>query len=123
MIGKASLGFLGAVGLMVGAVAPATAQGQPPPTPTVVVVEAEAAPTSDATITATIKEKLLENVLLHNAQINIFTLNGKVTLSGMVPSDMARTQALEAARSTPGVRVLDDMLRLPVNSPQAPMQN
>jgi BON domain len=118
------MGFLGAVGLMVGAAGPATAQVQPPPRPAMVVVEAEAQPViSDATITANIKAKLLANVLLRNAQVTIATTNGKVTLWGMVPSDTARTEALEAARTTPGVLIIDDMLRLPVSSPQAPMQN
>jgi hypothetical protein len=115
------MGFLGAVGLTMGLAGPAAAQVQPPPRPAVVAVEAQ--PISDAEITATIQAKLLANVLMRQAQITIATLNGKVTLSGMVPSDTARTEALEAARTTPGVRIIDDMLRLPVNSPQAPMQN
>jgi len=123
MSGKASLGFLGAVGLMVGALVPSAARAETPYGSTG-VAWAEAQPTvSDATITATIKEKLLENVLLRAAQITIVSQDGKVTLSGMVPTDMARTQALEAVKSTPGVRIVNDMLRLPVNSPQAPMQN
>lgn len=117
MIGKACMGFLGAVGLLAGVSGHAAAQVQPPSRPVVV----ETVP--DETITANIKAKLLENVLMRQAQVTIFTLNGKVTLSGTVPSDMARTEALEAAKTTPGVRIVDDMLRLPVNSPQAPMQN
>src|SRR5262245_8050006 len=112
MIGKASLGFLGAVGLMVGAIVPSAARAETPYGSTGGVARAEAQPAvSDETITAEIKAKLLENVLLRSAQITISSTNGKVTLSGMVPSDMARTQALEAVRSTPGVRIVDDMLR------------
>ena len=52
MIGMGRMGFLGAIGLVVGVAGPAAAQVQPPPRPAVLVVEVEAQPISDATITA-----------------------------------------------------------------------
>jgi hyperosmotically inducible protein len=123
MIGKAYMGFLGAVGLMVAAGGPAAAQGYPPAAP-VVVAQAGAQPAmSDVNITADIKARMEQNVLLRRAQLTIATTNGVVTLSGMVPSQTAKEQAVEAAKATPGVVRVDDMLRLDVSSPQAPSQN
>jgi osmotically-inducible protein OsmY len=88
------------------------------------VVEAEAQPAmSDVTITADIKARLLKIVLLRNAQVTIATTSGVVTLTGMVQSQTAREQAVDAARATPGVVRVDDMLRLDVSSPQAPSRN
>ena len=123
MSGKAWTGFLGALGLMVGVVAPAAAQAYAP-SGTAPVARAEAQPTvSDANITADIRAKILENVLLRNAQITIASTNGVVTLVGMVSSQTAHEQAVEAAKSTAGVVRIDDMLRLDFSSPQAPSQN
>jgi hyperosmotically inducible periplasmic protein len=119
MIGKASMGFLGMVGLMAGVAGPAAAQMEPP-----VVAQAEAQPAiSDATITADIQARLNKLVLLRNAQVTIASTNGVVTLVGMVPSQTAHEQAIEVAHATPGVVRVDDMLRLDISSPQAPTRN
>lgn len=76
---------------------------------------------TDATITADIKTKLENNKLLRNERISVVSTNGVVTLIGTVPSELARDEAVEAARSTPGVvRVDDDGLRLDISSPNAP---
>jgi osmotically-inducible protein OsmY len=64
-----------------------------------------------------------EMKLLHRAQVTIATQDGVVTLTGTVPNDFARDQALEAARSTPGVVRLNDQLRLDISSPSAPTRN
>ena len=126
MIGKGRMGFLGAlgiIGLTVGVAIPVAAQVTPPPRP-LAMAEAEAQPAiSDATITTDIKAKLLKIVLLRQAQITIATTNGVVTLTGMVPSQTAREQAVDAARNTVGVVRVDDMLRLDISSPQAPTRN
>jgi hyperosmotically inducible protein len=117
------MGFLGAVGLVVGAIIPSAARADTPYGSTG-VAQAEAQPTvSDANITADIRAKLLENVLLRPAQITIASTNGVVTLVGMVPSQTAHEQALAAARATAGVVRVDDMLRLDISSPQAPTRN
>ena len=123
MIGKASLGFLGAVGLMVGAIVPSAARAETPYASTGVAgVEAQPA-LSDASIANDIRARLLENPLLRNAQIAISSTDGKVTLSGMVQSQTAKAQAVDLARGTPGVVKVDDMLRLDISSPQAPTRN
>jgi hyperosmotically inducible protein len=124
MMGKASLGFLGAVGLMVGAIVPSAARAETPYASTGGVARAEAQPTvSDENITADIRARMLENVMLRNAQITIASTNGVVTLVGMVSSQTAHEQAMQVARATPGVVRVDDMLRLDISSPQAPTRN
>jgi hyperosmotically inducible protein len=77
----------------------------------------------DQSITADIHAKLQNIKLLRNAQVTIATKDGVVTLAGTVASDFARDQALDAARSTPGVMRIDDQLRLDISSPQAPTRN
>jgi osmotically-inducible protein OsmY len=90
----------------------------------VLAAEAEAQPAiSDATITAEIQAKMEANKLLRSAQITIATSDGKVTLVGSVPNQFARTAALDAARGTPGVVLIDDQLRFDIRSPTAPAQN
>jgi hypothetical protein len=110
-------------GTMLGALAPAVAQTPPPPSATY-VVEAEARPViTDASITADITVRLENLVMLRNAQLTISTTHGVVTLVGMVPTDFARQEALQVAKTTPGVIMIDDMMRLPVGSPSAPLPN
>jgi hyperosmotically inducible protein len=108
------------VGLTVGLGAPARAQTGPyggPP----VVAPPPAVP--DSAITADIHAKLEQIRLLRQAQVTIATKDGVVTLVGTIPSEFARTQALDAARAVPGVVRVDDKLRLDVSSPQAPSRN
>jgi hypothetical protein len=124
MNGMGRMRYLLAAGLMVGFVAPAVAES--PPTPT----KAEPSPVpvvpptiTDDGITASVTARLQELILLRNAQVTISTKNRVVTLVGMVPNDFAHQQALQVARSTVGVVMIDDQLRLPVWSPQAPTRN
>jgi len=113
---------IGLVGLTLGAAAPALAQSPPPP---VVAVEAEAQQPviTDETITASITARLEQLILLRNAQLTVSTKARVVTLVGMVPTDFAHQQALEVARRTPGVLVIDDQMRVPVWSPTATTRN
>jgi hypothetical protein len=116
--------YLVAAGLVLGAVAPAVAESPAPPTKS----EPDPAPVvpptiTDAGITASITVRLQELILLRNAQVTISTKNRVVTLVGMVPNDMAHQQALQVARSTLGVVMIDDQLRLPIWSPQAPTRS
>jgi BON domain-containing protein len=125
MSGMGRLRYLvGVVGLMLGSVAPAVAESPPPPTkpepnPAPVVPPA----ITDAGITASITARLEELILLRNAQVTISTKDRVVTLIGMVPTDFAHQQALQVARSTVGVVMIDDQLRLPIWSPQATTRN
>ena len=123
MSGMGRMGYLVAVGLMLGSVAPAVAESPPPtkaePSPAPVVPPA----ITDAWITASITARLEELILLRNAQVTISTTDRVVTLVGMVPIDFAHQQALQVARSTVGVVTIDDQLRLPVWSPQATTRN
>lgn len=69
---------------------------------------------SDSAITAKIKSKLAENQLSTFTDVSVTTNNGVVTLTGTVPSEAARKQVLEAARSADGVmRVENDITVAP----------
>ena len=78
---------------------------------------------TDASVTADIKERLDASQLLRHADVDISTASGVVTLVGVVPSEFAKSRAIELAKSTPGVVRVNDMLRLNVASPNAPSQN
>jgi osmotically-inducible protein OsmY len=115
---------VGATGGMVGV---AFAQAQPP-NGAAVSVEPNQAPApqaayTDASITADVKARLDASKMLRHSEVTIVTEGGVVTLVGVVPSDFARDQALELAKSTPGVVRVDNMLRLNIASPEAPSRN
>ena len=108
------------VGLAVGLGGSARAQMYEAPP----VVAPNAQPgVSDASITSDVQAKLEQIRVLRQAQVTIVSKGGVVTLVGTIPSEFARTQALDAARATPGVLRVDDKLRLDSSSPQAPSQN
>ena len=124
MKGIGRMGVLVAVGLTLGAVAPAAAQAPPPP----VVRAAEEAPPAplpnpDAAIVASMKTRILENKMLRSAQIIISSQAGYVTLSGMIANEFAHEEALHIARTTVGVVRIDDQLRMEISSPSAPARN
>jgi hypothetical protein len=117
-----AIGIVGIVGLTagLGGVAHAQAYGTPP----TATVEPNVQPAvTDASITADIHGKMEQMKLLRRAQVTIATQDGVVTLTGTVPNDFARDQALEAVRSTPGVLRVNDQLRLDISSPSAPTRN
>jgi osmotically-inducible protein OsmY len=120
----AVVAVVGATGGMAGV---AFAQAQPPPG-TAVSVEPNQAPVpqaayADASITADVKARLDASKMLRHSEVTIVTEGGVVTLVGVVPSDFARDQAVELAKSTPGVVRVDNMLRLNIASPEAPSRN
>jgi hyperosmotically inducible protein len=119
------LAMVGVVGGLGGGAAFAQAQ---PPAGTVVVVDPNQTPPpqpalTDASITSDVKARLETSKMLRHADIDIQTAAGVVTLIGLVPSEFARDQAVELAKSTPGVVRVDNMLRLNISSPEAPSRN
>jgi len=64
----------------------------------------------DAAIITSIKAQLFSDSLLKSSDLQVTSSKGQVTLSGSVPSDAARLQAVKIATQTPGVaKVADEM--------------
>ena len=61
----------------------------------------------DATITMKVKAKLLDDPLVKGLKIDVDTRDGVVYLTGTVRSDAERTQAIEIARNTEGVKTVE----------------
>lgn len=59
---------------------------------------------NDAYIVSAINGKILADPDLKFLQINVDSYEGKVTLTGRVPSNQARTKLIDMARSTKGVQ-------------------
>jgi hyperosmotically inducible protein len=66
--------------------------------------------TADATVTSTVKTKLLADTTVAGLRIDVDTLDGVVTLSGEVRSQREKDVALRLARDTVGVREVNDRL-------------
>jgi len=64
----------------------------------------------DATITAAIKARLLDDTTVSAAAIKVETLQGVVILSGFAKSAAERARAEQIARSVRGVRSVQDSL-------------
>lgn len=65
----------------------------------------------DPLVTAKVKTKIIRDDLLDKSDVNVDTdADGLVTLKGTVPSEAAKTRALELARTTEGVRKVVDHL-------------
>ena len=64
----------------------------------------------DAAITAKIKADILSDPLLKVLEINVITINGNVTLSGVVDSKESIDRALEIARRVKEVQSVDNSL-------------
>ena len=58
----------------------------------------------DATITTTVKAKLVEDKTVDAGAVKVETLNGAVSLSGFAKSNAEKAQAEYLARNTKGVR-------------------
>lgn len=67
---------------------------------------------TDATITATVKSKLLWNVETDGLAIDVDTQLGRVTLTGSVDHERAKAVAGKLAIATPGVHTVDNQLRV-----------
>jgi hyperosmotically inducible periplasmic protein len=67
----------------------------------------------DPLVTAKVKTRIIKDDLLDKSDINVDTdADGMVTLKGWVPTEAARTRALELARTTEGVRKVVDRLEI-----------
>ena len=63
---------------------------------------------SDSWITGKVKAKLAADPQINPFNIDVDTEDGRVTLSGIVSSDVARTEAAQLARDTKGVHAVDN---------------
>jgi osmotically-inducible protein OsmY len=68
--------------------------------------------TSDATITAKVKSKLLDDPVVSGTQISVETMNGVVQLSGAAKSAEEERRALQIARSVEGVKSVRDAIEV-----------
>jgi len=67
---------------------------------------------SDKEITAKIKLKLIKDPELKALSIDVDTINGVVTLTGVVTSEYQKRKAIEHAKSVPGVIKIIDNLQI-----------
>jgi osmotically-inducible protein OsmY len=73
---------------------------------------------SDAGVTTAVKSKLVADETVKAYKIDVDTKNRVVTLKGEVDSEVARSRAVELAKSTEGVRdVVDSMVVAPGPAP------
>jgi len=66
----------------------------------------------DALITAKVKAKLIEDPVTKARKIDVDTVNGIVTLTGVVESEKEIERAIEIAKSVPGVKKVVNNLRV-----------
>ncbi|WP_130620913.1 BON domain-containing protein [Dyella amyloliquefaciens] len=64
-------------------------------------------PTTDTWITTKVKAELASTDGVKSGDISVTTLNGQVTLTGVVASDVVAKKAVAAARSVKGVTSVD----------------
>jgi hyperosmotically inducible periplasmic protein len=114
--------FAAAAGLAATVALPAVAQ---PPDRAVTqanfAAQAAAETDPDDVIVSEIRSRFTDDAVVKRARINIVSDNGVVTLSGGAPSGIARDRAVQYARETPGVFRVDNLIRLDVTSPEAPV--
>lgn len=67
---------------------------------------------TDATITASVKSKLLWSARVDGLHVDVDTISRRVTLSGVVASAAARDMAGRLAADTQGVRAVDNRLKV-----------
>jgi len=77
----------------------------------------------DASITATVKSKLLWSKNTEGLEMNVDTTNGKVTLSGAAESDEAKALASNMAENTRGVVSVDNRLVVDSTNPAPEFAN
>ena len=70
---------------------------------------------SDAALTTTVKSKLLADPTVSGLKIDVDTKDGVVTLTGKVKSTREESEALRIARSTDGVKRVQDKVTVSAN--------
>lgn len=80
-------------------------------------VEAEVGPVvrdvlDDATITARIKARLVADPEVNAFHIDVDTVDGQVTLTGRVATELQRTEAGQLATRTEGVSVVNNLIQV-----------
>jgi hyperosmotically inducible periplasmic protein len=114
-----------AVTAALGLVLPALAAGSPTYNPnstksaTTGSMNGSAKVTSDDDITKQVKSRLSSMSNLQDANINVSTMEGKVTLTGSVSSKDQENAAKAAAQGIPGVKKVDDDLSVSSKPPKA----
>ena len=71
----------------------------------------------DATITASVKSKLMWNDHTDGLEIDVDTMNGQVTLNGTADTPAAKDLATRLARNTDGVRTVSNNLTIDTDQP------
>lgn len=67
---------------------------------------------SDSWVTAQVKSKLLNDVLVSGISVHVETVAGKVYLQGVLAAEAQRYRAMELTKSVKGVTAVVDLLRL-----------
>jgi hyperosmotically inducible protein len=70
------------------------------------------APVTDANITAAVKDKLSKTPSLKDANINVSTKDGVVTLTGMLKNGGLKGVATNVTKSVKGVRKVDNQITI-----------
>jgi len=73
---------------------------------------ATAAYVGDSAITARVTTALIKDPKIQANEIEVETTQSRVTLNGVVDNAEMARRAIEIARATPGVRTIDDKLRV-----------
>lgn len=66
----------------------------------------------DVALTGKVKTELLESKQVDGLDVNVDSLNGKVTLSGWASSRAESTRAAQIARNVDGVKSVDNQLKI-----------
>jgi hyperosmotically inducible periplasmic protein len=66
----------------------------------------------DTAITARLKTALVKDPRIEASDIVVLTNQGRVTLNGVVDNSDVVRRVLDIARTTPGVRTIDDKLKV-----------
>lgn len=96
-----------AIGLSSAAGAAAAAQSVPPNSAMMQAASSATASTGDASITTMVEAKLAATKGVDSADVTVKTMDGVVTLTGMLPSESAVHMAVAAAKSVKGVQDVD----------------
>ncbi len=73
----------------------------------------------DSAITVRVQTALIKDPRVEAREIEVQTHQGRVTLNGIVNSAAMEQRAVSIARATPGVRTIDDKLKVMTAQPAA----